>query len=761
MVAWIRVFLLAGLGLAAAGPSAWAQCAGNACLSPSVELRGTFDFFATGGSFTFSDDDDDRPDGLLMEGTVEVPMEAIPPRADLVQALLYFGGSLYADGDGVDAPDTTVDLQRPDAEAFDPVVAEHVFRSGPIEGFPEVSLYTARADVTSLLSEGPLTGTYRVRGFDADIFDGEQEHTAANASFSLVLIYRESRLPPRSIVLFDGMETVLGSTVTLDLSGFVVSRFPSGSLTFYALEGDCNPGPDACGMGNNQSGLERIRVLGVDRELVLSDPNNPPNDIFNRTINTVQPPLRDVVGTDIDAFDISQVLRPGDEAVTVEVTAPRPRGGNSGELVGLAYVVVGIDVFAPELSVDSRIELSNELGTADVFFPGDPLRVTFALSNTGNLAAEDVQLTARLPDEVTDFLVLPDSPGRPDGRAVTAEGLQVREGEVQSIELLVETVCPLPAGGTLALTATVGADGVPPFTLTTTAALEGRDRCGPRFFLFGGGGCSGGSAPDAFVWLVGSAWAWRAVRGRRRRSRHGALALVAAAWASSVACGGEPVLLDRAAPLPAGTVCPGRSDMVVIPSVRGEAPYCIDTYEARAVGGELGDPVQPSGGNGTTTALAVSERFRRPTTGLTWFQADAACRNSGKRLCSAAEWQLACGGTLDSTYPYGDTYEPGRCNGFSAARGALVETGAMIVAQVDGSERRVASGCVSVYGVYDLSGNLSEWNADSFLDGRRRGRAGGSFQSNAQGLRCITEDVATNPEDSSETAGFRCCFDLF
>ena len=43
---------------------------------------------------------------------------------------------------------------------------------------------------------------------------------------------------------------------------------------------------------------ERVRVIGQDptNTVTLTDAVNPPNDIFNRTINTVEPALRDLVG---------------------------------------------------------------------------------------------------------------------------------------------------------------------------------------------------------------------------------------------------------------------------------------------------------------------------------------------------------------------------------------------------------------------------------------------------------------------------------
>lgn len=775
LTTWVVLSILA---LAPAPIRAECQATGDPdCVDFFADFRGTIDFFATGAAFTVNDDADDRPDRTLDVAEVNVPTERIPPRAKLLKAYLYYGGSLYADNDGIEVPDTQVELQVPGAADFGIIEGEQVYTSGAIPGFPEVILYSVRADITRFMADrgGPLTGTYRVRGFAADIFDGEFEHTAANASFSIVLIFEEDRLPPRNIVLFDGMQEVLGSTVTLDLAGFIVSEQPAGSLTLYALEGDCNPGPDSCLQGNNLAGLEQVQVIGAEpnRTLVLQDELNPPNDIFNRTINTAQPPLRDVTGTDIDTFDITPVLRAGDEAVSVRVTTPRPNNGQAGELVGLGYVVVGIDVFAPEFRVDSRIDVTTERGSQlEAYYPGDALRVTYALSNTGNLPGTGVSLSAELPEAVTAFSVVQEPTGatvtvEPTGGAsgrgrVTVEGLTVRHGEVDDLVLLVQTQCPLPQGGTLALSAEVGAakEGSVPFTMNSTTALLPRDICGPRFYLYGGGGCqhTAGPSPTGGPWWMLLGLAGLLLMLRRPSSRW-----VFALLLGLVGCSGDaaPNLgADRPAPIALGFECPGRPGMVVVPSIRGQPPFCIDQYEASLMPGALGNPEQPPGGDGSTTAVAQSVRFVMPAVGVTWHQARAACLNAGKRLCAADEWRVSCRGDKELTYPYGDTYQPGLCNGFSAQRGGVVQTGAMIesVPREDGFFD--AGGCVSAHGAYDLSGNVWEWNEDSFLSDGRRGLAGGSFRSNSTGLACITEDRHAPPGETNEAYGFRCCDDF-
>jgi hypothetical protein len=96
------------------------------------------------------------------------------------------------------------------------------------------------------------------------------------------------------------------------------------------------------------------------------------------------------------------------------------------------------------------------------------------------------------------------------------------------------------------------------------------------------------------------------------------------------------------------------------------------------------------------TLYAVSVPGVAPSANLTWFQAAGACRNSGKRLLTNAEWQMAAFGTPDPGVADNNTTT---CN--TTLNGAS-----------DPAPAGSRSLCVSDVAVHDMVGNLREWVAD-------------------------------------------------
>ena len=111
--------------------------------------------------------------------------------------------------------------------------------------------------------------------------------------------------------------------------------------------------------------------------------------------------------------------------------------------------------------------------------------------------------------------------------------------------------------------------------------------------------------------------------------------------------------------------------------------------------GTVGDDYAPCADNGEICLhyfYAVSLPGVQPSGYITWFQAQQACKNSGKRLPTNVEWQAAVAGTPDPGPDNGTT----DCNTRS---GSASSTGSR-------------SDCVSSDGAFDMVGNKNEWVAD-------------------------------------------------
>ncbi len=139
-----------------------------------------------------------------------------------------------------------------------------------------------------------------------------------------------------------------------------------------------------------------------------------------------------------------------------------------------------------------------------------------------------------------------------------------------------------------------------------------------------------------------------------------------------------------------------------------------------------------------------------PSSGVSFVEAERACRAAGLRLCTGEEWSRACGGLERArALPYGATWEPHRCN--TAEWDDDLES---IHVRPSGSLRR----CASPEGVLDLSGNVWEWTSQTDpTGGLRELRGGGARNSESQSVCEPNDRFYLDPGSSEGLLGFRCC----
>jgi tRNA pseudouridine13 synthase len=211
--------------------------------------------------------------------------------------------------------------------------------------------------------------------------------------------------------------------------------------------------------------------------------------------------------------------------------------------------------------------------------------------------------------------------------------------------------------------------------------------------------------------------------------------------------------------------CP--SDMVSM------GKYCIDPFEAAVVEITGKGKTKPHPHYLPVTDLrvkAVSKKGVYPQAYISRNEAEGACKEAKKRLCSDDEWLLACKGKGATTFPYGDERREGYCNDagvsplnhfFGEKAGDDRYTWASMndprLNQLEGGLARTGAKarCKGGNKVYDLVGNLHEWTAD--VNGTFRG--GYYLDTKINGEGCNYKTTAHHALYHDYSTGFRCCKD--
>jgi hypothetical protein len=211
--------------------------------------------------------------------------------------------------------------------------------------------------------------------------------------------------------------------------------------------------------------------------------------------------------------------------------------------------------------------------------------------------------------------------------------------------------------------------------------------------------------------------------------------------------------------------------------------FCIDRYEAATetvAGPRKGkrapkvtgkhSPFEPVDGK---NVMAVSKKSRIPQGYISRNEAEEACLNAGKRLCTDDEWLTACKGKNPTLYPYGDEHVAGRCNDsgvssfnllFGPGNNEPPEQCAYTRENMNDPRLNKMAGtvaktgsfskCKNAYKVFDMVGNLHEWTADP----KGTFRGGFYLDTSINGKGCEYRTGAHDAKYHDYSTGFRCCY---
>lgn len=202
-------------------------------------------------------------------------------------------------------------------------------------------------------------------------------------------------------------------------------------------------------------------------------------------------------------------------------------------------------------------------------------------------------------------------------------------------------------------------------------------------------------------------------------------------------------------------------------SPRSSGAFCIDRWEDTLVvskkdGAQI--PLSPHLTPSFERYVGVSRPNVVPQAHVSMSQAWLACRRANKRLCGAEEWITACRGPAQTTWPYGDDHEPGRCIDhdrtsplqmfFSPAE--RFENRNMNDARLNMVPNTIgktgeATGCTNGFGAFDMVGNVHEWVDDGTM------RGGFYLDDTTLGEGCFYATRAHSKVYQDYSTGFRCC----
>ncbi|MBU2899391.1 beta strand repeat-containing protein [Maribacter dokdonensis] len=282
------------------------QILANDPLTLFQEFDGYFDYSTTGGSLRTNDNNTDACS--ITTSSSNTLISPIPNTGTIKKAYLYWAhSSTVVDG--------TVTFEG------QIVNANYQYQTT----LTNRNFYGYVSDVTDIVEgvANPSTNVFDFSGLSVDNSNTYCSSATVLGGWTLFVFYEDPNLPAVNINLYQGFDGLSNDGNSFTLDSFYAIAGAGAKASFLSWEGDSTLDGNSSGTTNPNG--ERLSITNqANQDFTLAgDGGQTGNNAYNSTMydNTTTPDYNDntTYGVDLDTYDISTFVSPGDSQVTANV----------------------------------------------------------------------------------------------------------------------------------------------------------------------------------------------------------------------------------------------------------------------------------------------------------------------------------------------------------------------------------------------------------------------------------------------------------
>tara|TARA_R110000765_G_scaffold338788_2_gene428984 strand:- start:425 stop:4894 length:4470 start_codon:yes stop_codon:yes gene_type:complete len=284
------------------------QILANVPLTLIKQFDGKYDYVSTGGSLR-TQSNGGNPCAIQATSTNQLVSD-IPATGTISAAYLYWAHSSYVTDEQVTFEGQTIN-------------ANAVYQTTFNASGTNLNFYGYVSDVTGLVSSIPNinANNFDFSGLSIDTSNNFCSTATVLGGWSLIIYYEEPSLPAVNINIYQGFDGLQNNSpgTPFALDAFFAIAGSGAKATFLSWEGDDT-------LGSSGANPESLTITNQANTIftLAGDGGQTGNNAYNGTIfdNTTTPTnynQTNVFGVDLDTYDISTFISPGDSQITATV----------------------------------------------------------------------------------------------------------------------------------------------------------------------------------------------------------------------------------------------------------------------------------------------------------------------------------------------------------------------------------------------------------------------------------------------------------